>query len=457
MAITILNKPTSPNVTGTKLVYSVSSSNANQPQFNYVTEVYPSGSLTLLTRLYSYPNLTGNGIVDVAKVLDDNLTYDHDFYNSGSSYLDLYGRFTVKFREAYGTSPSSSVQLTDVLATDELEVFPGIIDANSGDYNFPSGSYIPTVANDRNINLSEVPNEPTDVSTPIKKRFVPVEQDQYSTANFLKSTTYLFDDTTPGSPYRYEVYLFFDPASSPPQLFDVWTLNMTVGTTYNETGIINLGIGPANLKQFSTLSTFEGDTFTQGFNRAWVLCAVFMRATIQASVNTPIFDGLQYNPNASEDALRYWAGVEYYSRFTPFRYCNTSTRFAFINHNGTWDYYNVYSPLRRSTNVNRNIYDKNYVDYSSNTSIYSATNRGETQYLTQYSDNYEIVTPFVGQLEAEFITNLIDSREAFIQRDSVFVPIILTNTSYTWNMDENRQKLFQFTIQFKYANDRISR
>ena len=64
MAITILGQPTTPNVTDTKLVYSISSSNALQPQFQYVTDVKQGG--TLLTRLYTYPNPTGNGIVEVS-------------------------------------------------------------------------------------------------------------------------------------------------------------------------------------------------------------------------------------------------------------------------------------------------------------------------------------------------------------------------------------------------------
>lgn len=460
MAITILNKPTSPNVTGTKLVYSVSSSNATQPQFNYVTDIYPSGSSDLLTRLFSYPNLNGSGIVDVARVLDDSITYDHNFFEASSSYSDLYGKFEIKFGEAYGTSPSSSITIYDSLTTDEIEVFPGIVDANSGSFNFPSSSYIPTAgtAGDKVIDLSDVPIY-RGPFTSIRETQA-VEEDQYLTYSVLKNNYYIRYSSSPVD--SFEVFIFYGHPSVP-NSFDFWRIPTTAGTEPNQTGIINLAAGPANLKQLSTVSSYFGDTFTQAFSQDWVLVSVNIRGNIgnPPTVNSTVFTSIYYNPNAPLNNLQAWLSgpipSQFESRFNKFRYCNTPTRFAFINNSGGWDYYNVYAPLKKSTNVSRNIYDENYVDYSSNTSIYSGPNRGETQYLTQYTDNYEIVTPYVGEKEAGFITSLIDSRDAFVQVGDKFIPIVITNTSYDWNMNENRQKLFQYTIQYRYANQRYTR
>ena len=39
MSFDILQQPTTPNVVGTPLVYSMSSSNAGQPQFRYVLTI----------------------------------------------------------------------------------------------------------------------------------------------------------------------------------------------------------------------------------------------------------------------------------------------------------------------------------------------------------------------------------------------------------------------------------
>jgi hypothetical protein len=141
MAITIINEPTSPNASNTRLVYSISSTNTSQPQFQYITDIY-SGS-TQLTRLYSYANPAGSGIIDIGRILDDNLEYDNDWKTSTSVAADdSFREFTIEFGESYGTSVSSSVSIFPDLTTTTIDVFPGTIDPNQGSFNFiNSGSY----------------------------------------------------------------------------------------------------------------------------------------------------------------------------------------------------------------------------------------------------------------------------------------------------------------------------
>ena len=50
MALTILQEPTSPNVSSTNLIYTVSSSNVPQFQYRYIADLYYSGSATKLAR-----------------------------------------------------------------------------------------------------------------------------------------------------------------------------------------------------------------------------------------------------------------------------------------------------------------------------------------------------------------------------------------------------------------------
>ena len=59
MAVSIISQPTTPNVTGTKLVYTVSGSDISHPQYSYVLDVYLSGSTDLLTRQFQIPNANG--------------------------------------------------------------------------------------------------------------------------------------------------------------------------------------------------------------------------------------------------------------------------------------------------------------------------------------------------------------------------------------------------------------
>ena len=140
MAITILGQPTSPNATDTKLVYSLSSTNVTNPQFQFVTDIY-SGS-TKLTRLFTYPNPAGSGIVEVSNILADNLEYDNDWQIFTSTLADSsFKDFKLAFSESFGSSISSSTNVQSGNASDTITVFPGTVDPNQGSFNFAdSGS-----------------------------------------------------------------------------------------------------------------------------------------------------------------------------------------------------------------------------------------------------------------------------------------------------------------------------
>jgi len=132
MAYTIKTQPTSPNATYTSLVYNVSSSNATNPQYNYIMDVYPSGSADRLARIRQFPNPLNEAVFDPSRIFNDNLGYYNSF---GSSYVvpaDHVRTFSVEFGEEYGTSSSSSLAVTASIQTDVIEVFPGQIDPNNG-------------------------------------------------------------------------------------------------------------------------------------------------------------------------------------------------------------------------------------------------------------------------------------------------------------------------------------
>ena len=64
---------------------------------------------------------------------------------------------------------------------------------------------------------------------------------------------------------------------------------------------------------------------------------------------------------------------------------------------------------------------------------------------------------YLDKQTADWLTELMDSPEVFIQVNGDFIPVILTNTTYEWNTNQSRQKLFQYTIQYRYANKRLDR
>lgn len=149
MSITIKSQPSPTNCSKTNLVYNVSSSNATNPQFRYIMDVYLQGGSNKLSRITQFPDPQLEAVFDPSRITDDNVEYDTDFsqkpYNG--YYLNQTPQkkaFTIKFGEEYGTSPSSSITVYPDLATDDMEVFPCNVDPNNGvSYNF-EGGLIPT-------------------------------------------------------------------------------------------------------------------------------------------------------------------------------------------------------------------------------------------------------------------------------------------------------------------------
>jgi len=385
MAITIVATPNTPNVTETKLVYSVSSSNSLSPQFQYVTDIYEAGGSTLLTRLYSYPNPYGTGVVEISQVLSDNLEYDDDWKATGATAADSsFKGFDIKFGEAYGTSLSSSVTVYPNLATNTLEVFPGTVDPNGGSFNFPSSTSYQLLTNQTQGYISK-DNYVT----------IPVYAPPFSTVgnkdiqvDFIASNgSVIFSDNCNIIPASsYEIY------------------QQAIG--YN--------------------STLFGNVFQLS---DWEYIKVYELPTLNLLTT-----------------------------FNRVRPCNgDGVTFAFINSLGYYDYYSTPNPVRKNTDVERDIFKQTQVNYSAIVPSYNVTRRGETQYNTRYSDNFEVTTDYHDKATADWLTELFDSPNAFVQVNQEFIPIIITNTNYEWNMNENRQKLFQYTIQYKYANNRFDR
>lgn len=132
MAYTIKSQPTTPNCTYTSLIYNVSSSNASEPQFNYLMDVYLSGSSDRLARIRQFPNPVLEAVFDPSRILNDNLGYTLNFTTTAQLTNNNVRTFSIEFGEEYGTSSSSSLAVTSSISTALLEVFPCSIDPNNG-------------------------------------------------------------------------------------------------------------------------------------------------------------------------------------------------------------------------------------------------------------------------------------------------------------------------------------
>ena len=126
-----------------------------------------------------------------------------------------------------------------------------------------------------------------------------------------------------------------------------------------------------------------------------------------------------------------------------------------------WDYYGVNLPTNKNTSVSRKQFQATSANYSGVNPGYDVSRRGITNYYTSFTDNYQVVTEYLQQGEADWLSELLESEEVFVQQDvngtQQFVPVIITNSNYTWKTNNRGQKVFQYTIQYQYANPRFSR
>jgi len=419
MAVTVLNQPISPNVTGTNLVYSLSSSLANSPQFRYVTDIYESGSNNYITTIKTYPNIHYSGIIDVSRELEDQLTPDYNWKTTGSvAPVNTVKTFDLRFGEEYGTSVSSSRTTYTGSTSNYLELFPGTVYKNEGSFNFKISS----------VNCNGIlSNHP--------------EATSYSPFNTIGPDTRItltLDD--------YHTITLFQNTN---KINVAWIDVINGGAKYS--GVVSgsgidfttYGIGPKNLEEYNPLfATYNSDPDI-GY---LAFSPVPLLPTCPGGAPTYNYT-LKSGPYATGEAGAS-AGI----------ICsNEYTRFAFINQYGFWDYYNVYTPLRRVSQVDRSLYERPFVRYEDSIGSYDISDRGNTQYKTDYRDNYSITTDWLSSTMAEWLKEMFVSEEVYIQKNGNFIPVNITNTTIQRNLNTSRNKLFQYTIEFKYANDRISR
>ena len=122
MSVSITTQPNTLNTVYTKLIYNITSTNINLPQYKFVCDIEDVDG-NLISRLKQPANSQNIAVFDVSVPLRPKLTFDRTLYiedpiaSAGSQSfdngIDSYKQFSIKFGEEYGTSLSSSVTLYD--------------------------------------------------------------------------------------------------------------------------------------------------------------------------------------------------------------------------------------------------------------------------------------------------------------------------------------------------------
>ena len=449
MALTIQQFPTTPNMANNNLVYAVTSNSSSAPQFQYVCDVFYSGSATLLQRIKQQPNPSAVGVFDLGSIITNYLNSDNNWdtaefaTSSGTSK-----RFTVKFGEQYGTSLSSSVILyagntsgagqPAVTASAYHYFIEGLVDPNDKiDWNWPSGSYFTASAVSTSTTFDvnhALTNAPTTQS---------IQDGEYATISLINGN---FNGSTTAAQDIYAVSVkVYDSASTE---IDDYTIFNTTGNgggprtatsvlwstaaplQTSATQLITMGVGPANLSA-------GGNTLPSD----WAYYIV--RVLGQQSSSTPNESGsyatIRYNkqdPNCSYDGVR----------------------FAWKNEFGVWDYYNFTLQTDKSFSIERAAYEQTFVPFNDVNPIpYSKERRGSINYYNKLTQTLVANSDWLTQAEADWLKELFFSANVFQQDGSEFYPVVITSADLTEKSNPRTQRNFQYQIAFQPANQKNPR
>ncbi len=445
MAISINQQPTSPNMGNSNLIFAVGSTEFDEPQFQFILDIYESGSATLVQRIKQQPNPSGGGFFDIGNIIptlleSDNVWTASPFATSSESNKD----FIIKFGEEYGTSTSSSVVVYDGLGSPGepnktgsafYTITDGLTnDENEADWNFASSSYYtPQTASSDEAFTEQVALS----SFPVTQS---VQEGEYQTISVYNGN--VDDGEILAQDIFYYQISFYNSAGSQIQNNDFinkisngggprtndgdeWTDVYTEQT--NKTRLLHVGVGPQNLEDAGI-----------SIPATWAYYDVALRA--QA-------DDLLEDPDTQWIAFRFekdTANCGYPGK-----------RFAWKNEFGVWDYFTF--KLAESTNdqVERNSFEKSFVDYSSTTAVmpYDQQRRGRTQYYNKVTKQHTVESDYLTQEYADSLRELFYSTNVYVQEGTTFEPVVITNANVTEKTNPRTQKLFRYTANYEYANE----
>jgi hypothetical protein len=437
MAITIQQEPTTPNQANADLIYLLSSTNSNQPQFQFVMEV-SDGSDTYTFK--QQPNPNDRVVFDMGQVASDFL---RDYLPAKLPKLGVSSdakTINTVFYEEYGTSPSSSVARYNGVSGSGVYVLNGVVERSTDDWNWDSGSYyIPTATptgGSGNFSYQHaLSNSPLTQS---------IRDDEYQTLSIINGN---FDGSTANAQdiYYIQVNVYNEagsniqnfgwfnttadsggPRTSESQLWSDVSSFITPGTKH-----LHVAVGPKNFDD-------AGNTL----NSDWYSYKVTLVSQEGAGIEDSSAIYAQKWFTKSEGECGY-----------------TGTRFAFLNELGGYDYYSFDLADTKQDNITRETYEQTFVNYTSGGSSipFNNSRRGDKVYSISYAETRTAQSNYLTQEEADWLRELIESPSVFIQEGTKLLPVVITNSQFTYKTNPRSQKLYTVSVEYKMSNQRRSR
>jgi hypothetical protein len=442
MSITLHQQPTTPNGAFADLIWVASSTNQNQPQFQFVATIQASGSSNSIT-LKQQPGPNGYGVFNMGAIASTLLEYDGVWKTQKMATSSLAGKtLLTTFSEEYGTSTTSSVSIVNTITGSQVYIIPAVVQPDAGYWNLPSSDYY-TASLAPNAGLETYSLQHGLSNSPVSQS---VRDGEYATISLFNGN---FDgsDTTAQDVYWIQINVYNSAGSNIQNIgwFNVTGNNggprTSDGEEWGDAGIYNgqtdktrlvhIAAGPQNFSD-------AGNTLSTSWNTYSV--SVWGQESAGVESNTGRYAQYWFTKQTAECGY-------------------TGTRFAFINELGTWDYYTFPFADTINDSMTRSEYTQTFVDYSTNFGgvAYNASRRGAKVFNQDYQQDRVAESGYLTQEEADWLRELVESPEVFIQVGTQMLPVVITNTSFTFKTNPRTQKLYRLTLTYKMANQKRSR
>ena len=452
MAITINQQPTIPNMANADLLWSVSSNVSTNPQFQYIVDIYESGSAytaaNRLQRVKQQPNPSGYGVFNLGQIIStyvesDNVWKARPFELSTECNKD----FVLLFGEEYGTSTSSSIRTYDGTgpgatagqpaysgSTEFYTITDGLVDPyDAVNFNFASSSYYtPQTASSDEAFTEQVALTSSPITQSIQDgeyQTISVYNGNVDNGEILAQDIFYYQISwynSAGLQIQNNDFINKISNGGGPRTNDgdEWTDVYTEQD--NGTRLLHVGVGPQNLEDAGI-----------SIPATWDHYIVSLRAQ---------GDDLQ------EDGDTQWAQYRFNKSTGECSY--NGVRFAWKNEFGVWDYYTFTLQSDSTFGVTREEFEQTFVNYSTTSTAvsYDKSRRGSRQFYNALNNSKTANSNWLTQAEADWLRELFFSANVYIQVGTDMLPVAITSANVVEKTNPRTQKNFQYTIEFKPAN-----
>jgi hypothetical protein len=453
------------NLANSDMLWEVTSAQSGSPQFQYVCALQ-DGCGTVLTTIKQQPNPSGKGVFNLGRIVRQYLDYDNHALTIGSTG-SLFNKnsqtakfFKIAFGEEYGTSTTSSVTSYSGVgnatgsaaytgSTPFYYLLNGVLDPNYGSFNWQTGSYfknepIPTTGSFAyQVALTDAP------------RTQYVQAGDYASISVLNGN--LNQSTSSGQDIAYVEYNIYTNGTASNYTFTNIDNTNNIYSGGPRTGSISNPFPGTIQTCSSSLRPFQ----TSG---SLLLHVGVGPQDLIDNGNVPDITGswdyytVKFYPyNSGPNLSASWDSFTFYKQDPNCGY--DGRRFAWINNFGVWDYFNFTLANNNTLAIDRGLYKKNFVDYSTTTNAvpYNIQRRGNLAYYTNISQNVQVYSNWLTTEESEWLTQMFYSPVVFIQEGTKWLPIIILDTQVVENTNPRTQKNFNYVVNYTLANNKRSR